>query len=133
MLAGLAFAVMLAQAAPAAPFPVGTWFGQGQPHDRSEMWLAQMRANGEFRVHFRTCRKGKPLDQFETGRWSLTGDLEAIDIATVNGAPQPRHDEYRILKRGGQSQTYRYLRTGFVFTSTRVVDGYEMPRCDLVS
>jgi hypothetical protein len=51
-------AVLLALAAPAAaaPFPVGAWFGQGQPHDKSEMWIARMLANGDFRVQFRTCR-----------------------------------------------------------------------------
>lgn len=135
MLAATAIAVLLALNTPAAgaPFPVGTWFGQGQPHDRSEMWVAQMRADGQFRVQFRTCRKGKPTDQFETGRWVLKDGLETIDIATVNGQPLPRSDQYRILKQDGRTQVYRYLRTGFVFTSHRVADGYPMPRCDLVS
>ena len=72
-------------------------------------------------------------DQFETGRWVLKEDLETIDIATVNGQPLPRTDRYRILSQDGRVQSYRYLRTGFVFTSHRVADGYRMPRCDLVS
>jgi len=130
-----ALAVLLVLGAPAAgaPFPVGTWFGQGQPHDRGEMWVAYMAAGGEFRVQFRACRKGKAIDQFEVGRWSLRGDLETIAIATVNGAPQPRQDRYKILHHDGRAQTYRYLRTGFVFTSHRVPGGYKMPPCDLVS
>jgi hypothetical protein len=134
MLRPAALALLLALGAPAPPpFPVGTWFGQGQPHDRSEMWVARMAAGGAFQVQFRACRKGKPTDQFEAGHWSLRGDLETIAIATVNGAPQPRRDQYKILQHDGRSQVYRYLRTGFVFTSHRVPDGYEMPRCDLVS
>jgi hypothetical protein len=130
-----ALVLLLALGAPPgpAPFPVGTWFGQGQPHDRSEMWVARMAAGGGFWVQFRACRKGKSADQFETGRWSLQGGLETIAIATVNGQPQPRQDRYEILHQDGRSQTYRYLRTGFVFTSHRVPDGYKMPRCDLVS
>jgi hypothetical protein len=128
-------AALLALAAPAAaaPFPVGAWFGQGQPHDKSEMWIARMLANGEFRVQFRTCRKGKATDQFEIGRWVLKDGLETIDIALVNGQPLPRRDQYRILRQDGRMQSYRYLRTGFVFTSRRVTDDYPMPRCDLVS
>jgi hypothetical protein len=128
-------AVLLALAAPAAaaPFPVGAWFGQGQPHDKSEMWIARMLANGDFRVQFRTCRKGKAADQFEIGRWVLKDGLETIDIALVNGRPLPRRDQYRILRQDGRVQSYRYLRTGFVFTSRRVADDYPMPRCDLVS
>jgi hypothetical protein len=135
MVPGLAFLVLLALGAPAAgqPWPVGTWFGQGQPHDKSEMWVAHMLAGGQFQVQFRTCRKGKPIDQFETGRWNLQDGLETIDIATVNGQPQARHDQYRILHHDGRSQVYRYLRTGFVFTSRRVADDYKMPRCDLIS
>jgi hypothetical protein len=131
----LPFLLLLALAAPAAavPFPVGTWFGQGQPHDKGEMWVARMLPDGAFRVQFRTCRKGKATDQFETGRWTLKDGLETIDIATVNGLPLPRTDRYRILSQDGRVQTYRYLRTGFVFTSHRVADDYPMPRCDLVS
>jgi len=135
MVPSIPFLLLLALVTPAAaaPFPVGTWFGQGQPHDRGEMWVAQMLADGAFRVQFRTCRKGKAIDQFETGRWVLKEDLETIDIATVNGQPLPRTDRYRILSQDGRVQSYRYLRTGFVFTSHRVADGYRMPRCDLVS
>jgi hypothetical protein len=135
-----ALAALLALAAPAAAarpspdsWPVGVWFGQGQPHDKSEMWIARMAANGEFRVQFRTCRKGKATDQFEAGRWVLKDGLETIDIALVNGRPLPRRDQYRILHQDGRVQRYRYLRTGFVFTSRRVADDYAMPRCDLVS
>jgi hypothetical protein len=127
--------LLVALAAPAAvaPFPVGTWFGQGQPHDKGEMWVARMLPDGVFRVQFRTCRKGKATDQFEAGRWTLKDGLETIDIATVNGLPLPRTDQYRILSQDGRVQSYRYLRTGFVFTSHRVADDYPMPRCDLVS
>lgn len=114
-------------------FPVGTWFGQGEPHDKSEMWVARMGPDGSFKVHFRACRKGQAMDHFEAGRWRLDGDLETIAIASVNGLALPRRDQYRIMAHDARHQTYRYLRTGFVFTSYRVADNYPMPGCDLVS
>lgn len=133
MLRAALLTVVLALPGAAAPFPAGTWFGQGEPHDKSEMWVAQMQPGGAFKVQFRTCRKGKAFDQFEAGRWSLKAGLETIAIATINGLPFARTDQYRILHQDGRTQVYRYLRTGFVFTAHRVADGYRIPRCDLVS
>src|SRR5471032_1887285 len=51
-----------------APWIVGTWYGQGQPYDRSEMWIAQMGADGSFHARFRACRKGKATDATNDGR-----------------------------------------------------------------
>jgi hypothetical protein len=117
----------------AAPFPVGTWFGTGEPHDKGEMWIAHMLPNGEFRAEFRACVKGKPLDQTNTGQWVLTGDTETISVITVDGLFSPRTDIYKILFQDGKKQTYRYVETGFVFNSRRVDDKFQMPSCESIS
>ena len=117
----------------AAPWITGIWFGQGQPNDKSEMWIARMGADGSFHAQFRACRKGKATDVINDGRWSLNGDMETIQIQTVNGQFFPRTDYYAILGHDNKSQTYRYLATGFVYQSKRVDAKFQMPGCDLVS
>jgi hypothetical protein len=117
----------------AAPFLVGSWFGQGQPHDKSEMWLAHMGGDGTFRAQFRACIHGNASDSYQTGTWSLTGDIETIHLANVDGYPISRVDVYRILAHTAQKQTYRYEATGFVYNSNRVDEKFEMPSCDLTS
>lgn len=116
-----------------APFLVGSWFGQGQPHDKSEMWLAHMGGDGTFRAQFRACIRGKAVDSYQTGTWSLAGDIETIHLANVDGHPFVRVDVYRILKHSAQKQTYRYEATGFIYNSNRVGEKFEMPPCDLTS
>ena len=116
----------------AAPFLVGSWFGIGQPDDRAAMWIAHKGADGGFAAQFRSCVKGKPLDEFETGHWRLEGDTETINIQTVNGMAA-QDDAYKILSHDGQRQVYRYLRDGFVFTSHRVDEKFEMPSCEAIS
>ena len=61
MLRAAAFLILIAVgAAPSHPsFLTGFWFGQGEPHDKSEMWLAHAYPNGDFAVQFRACRKGQ--------------------------------------------------------------------------
>ena len=117
----------------AAPFLIGSWFGTGQPDDKATMWIAHMGADGGFAAQFRDCIKGQPFDEVETGRWRLDGDTETISVQTVNGAALSQEDTYKILSHDGQSQVYRYLRDGFVFTSHRVDDKFEMPSCDAIS
>ena len=117
----------------AAPFLIGTWFGTGQPDDKAAMWIAHMGANGAFAAQFRSCVKGKEMNEVETGRWRLEGDTETINIQTVNGQPWTREDVYKILSHDNQKQVYRYLRDGFVFTSHRVDAKFEMPSCEAIS
>lgn len=126
--------LLVATPAAAAPWLVGAWYGQGQPYDKSEMWLAQMLPDGEFRAQFRACIKGKAHDSFDIGSWSLNGDMETIRVVQVNGmAIAPRTDLYKVLAQDGKRQTYRYLGTGFVYHSSRVAPGFQLPDCDLVS
>ena len=130
---GLAIFLLNASSASAAPFLVGTWFGEGQPYDKHEMWVARMMPNGNFRAEFRACIKGQARDQIQTGRWSLAGDMETITTFTVNGKPDQFTSLYKILSQNGKKQTYRYMATGFVYTSTRVADTFEMPSCETIS
>lgn len=135
MKAAICFATFLfyAPAAFAAPFLVGTWFGEGQPGDKYAMWVARMGAHGEFRAEFRSCDKGKATDLSQTGVWSLTGDTETIQIQTADGRPYARTDVYKILGHDGAHQTYRYLPTGWVYNSRRVPDGFQLPSCEAIS
>ena len=117
----------------AAPFLVGAWFGQGQPDNKGEMWLARNAPDGSFQVQFRSCTKGHALDQVETGRWSLNGDREILQVLTVNGAPLTQTELYKVLSHDGAKQVYRYEVTGFVYTSHRVDDKFELPSCETIS
>jgi len=125
--------LLLPSTASAAPPMAGNWFGTGQPDDKGAMYLDKMLPNGEFRVHHRTCIKGKPFDQIATGRWSQSGNNFTIEIQTVNGQASPRTDMYRLVSLDAKSQRYVYLRTGFSYDAKRVPDSFKMPPCDLIS
>ncbi len=132
-LAALLMLAALASPAGAAPFLAGHWFGQGEPGDKTAMFLAHMLPDGGFRVQFRSCVKGKPRDSFEAGSWVLKGDLETITILTVNGLFDPRTDVYRILWHDDRKQSYRFVPTGFAYSSSRVGEKFQMPDCGLTS
>ena len=117
----------------AAPFLVGTWFGMGQPDNKGSMWLIHEAADGNFTVLFRTCVRGKNFDELETGRWSLSGDSEVLQVRTVNGQKVSENDTYRILSHDGQKQVYRFMGTGFVYSSKRVDENFQMPDCQTIS
>jgi hypothetical protein len=137
----LAAALMLAASPVLAQKPkplaerwVGSWFGTGQPNDRSEMYIDTFNADGSFRDQHRWCRQGKATDIAEAGRWRIAGDILTIDIATVNGRPEPRSDRYRIKSVDERVQNYVYLPTNFEYRARKVVDGkFQMPPCDLSS
>jgi hypothetical protein len=129
----LVFLIPLTSAHAAAPYVVGTWYGQGQPDDRDQMWLEHLLPNGGFDGLYRSCIKGKAQDLFQTGSWSLAGDVITIHIATVDGAPAPRTDLYRTLSRRGKTWTYRYLRLGFVYNAQRAADNFKLYSCEAVS
>lgn len=117
----------------AAPSLSGIWFGHGQPGDQLAMYLDQLRPNGDFLVHHRTCIKGKTLDQFAAGRWSVAGDMLTINIQVVNGQSEPRTDVYRTQSVDAKTWRYTYLATNFAYSAQRVTDTFKMPSCDLVS
>ena len=114
---------------------VGHWFGYGQPHDKSEMWLEESRPDGTIRVLHRGCFRGKATDVTDEGTWSLKGDILTVRIDKVDGQALPaiRNDIYRILSHSATRQTYRLERTGFVYNSRKVDGKFQLPPCDLSS
>ena len=115
-------------------FLTGHWFGQGEPHDKTEMWLAHAAPNGDFSVQFRACRKGKAegRDLFQKGKWWFQDGIETVQITQSGGQIMFNETPYKILSHDGKSQTYS-MPSGFVFRSKRVDAKFVMPPCDLVS
>jgi hypothetical protein len=132
-------ALLATQAAVAAEHPaalIGHWFGQGEPNDRSEMWLGNASANGDFAVQFRTCRKGqkgiKASDLFQKGTWWFQDGIEYVQITMSGGRIVFNETPYKMLFQDGKHQTYS-MPSGFVFKSSRVDANFKMPPCELVS
>jgi hypothetical protein len=109
----------------------GSWFGTGQPDDRSEMFIDTFNADGSFRNQHRWCRQGKATDLTESGRWRIEGNTLVIDIATVNGQPDVRSDRYRVNSNDGKVQDYTYLKNNFNYKARKVAGNFPMPPCDL--
>jgi hypothetical protein len=114
---------------------VGSWFGYGQPNDKSQMWLGVAGGDGKFHVQHRACRQGKAFDATNDGTWSLKGDIFTVRIERVDGQALPaiRDDVYRVLSHRNTQQTYRYEATGFVYHSRKVNGKFQLPPCDLSS
>jgi hypothetical protein len=131
----LAACVALFSAAPAfaASDLVGTWFGHGQPQSKDDMYIDRMFADGRWRGEYRTCSKGKALDQVQVGHWSFQGDILSLRVDTVDGVLSPHTDTYRMLAHGAKTQNYISLNWNFPYTPQRVGDDFQMPPCDLVS
>ncbi len=128
----LLLSAVQAQAAPS--YMVGTWFGQGQPDDKSAMYIDRMRADGTWRGEYRVCIKGKPpKDDIQEGRWKLAGDILTLGVETVGGQFWPRTDTYKILEHSLKAQKYLSLGYKFTYTPQRVADDFKMPSCDLTS
>jgi len=132
----LAAALLLtaAQVQAAPSYMVGTWFGNGQPDDKSAMYIDRMRADGTWRGEYRICIKGKPpKDDIQEGRWKLDGDILTLGVETVGGQFWPRTDTYKILEHSPKAQKYLSLGYKFTYTPQRVADDFKMPSCDLTS
>jgi hypothetical protein len=121
-----------AHAAEHPVFLAGHWFGQGEPNDRSEMWLAHAAPGGDFAVQFRTCRKGHASDLFQKGKWWFQDGIETVQITLSGSQVTFNETPYKILAHDAKSQTYS-LPSGFVFHSSRVDAKFAMPPCELVS
>jgi len=135
MLGAAVLSILIAAPAASPPHPTylsGRWFGQGEPHDKSEMWLALASPNGDFEVQFRACHKGKASDLFQNGKWWFQDGTEIVQITLSNGQVVFDETPYRILFHDGNHQTYS-MANGFTFRSSRVDANFHMPECDLVS
>jgi len=97
------------------------------------MYIDRMRADGSWRGEYRTCIKGKPMDQLQLGRWSLKGDILNLQVDTVNGMPIPRTDLYKMLAHNPKAQKYISLDRNFSYAPQRVADDFQMPSCELTS
>jgi hypothetical protein len=129
----LAVSVLSAAPAQAQAWMVGTWFGHGQPHDKAAMYIDRMRPDGSWRGEYRTCMKGKAVDQIQTGRWSVDGDTLILKVDTVDGSALPRTDTYKMLAHSPRAQKYLSTAWNFPYTPQRVADDFQMPSCELVS
>jgi hypothetical protein len=125
--------LLVALPAAAAPSLVGTWFGQGEPHDKEQMYLDHFLPNGEIHSQFRTCVKGEAHDAAEDGTWKVTGNILTINVARHNGVPAPRQDVYRLDLVTPQRFKEVYLALNFPFDERRVAGDFKMPSCKLVS
>ncbi len=125
--------VLVATPAVAAASLAGTWFGQGEPFDKTEMYLDHFLANGEIHSQFRLCVKGKARDSTEDGTWVAAGNILTIKVARHNGQPAPREDVYRLDLVTPQRFKETYLALNFPFDERRVADDFQMPSCELVS
>ena len=131
--AALLFLLALASPAAAQSYMVGTWFGHGQPEDKSSLYIDRMRADGSWRGEYRSCVRGKAHDQVQEGHWALEGDTLSLRIDRVNGAPEPRTDTYKMLSHSANAQKYVSQGWSFPYTPQRVADDFQMPSCELTS
>ena len=111
---------------------IGTWFGHGQPQDEAAMYIDRMRPDGSWRGEYRTCRRGKAVDQLQTGHWSVDGDVLILKVETVDGIAAPRTDTYKMLAHSPAAQKYLSAAWNFPYTPQRVADDFQMPSCELV-
>ncbi len=128
-----ALCILSAMPAAAQGWVIGTWFGHGQPQDKAAMYIDRMRPGGSWRGEYRTCTKGKAVDQVQTGRWSVAGDVLTLKVDTVDGIAAPRTDTYKMLAHSPASQDYLSMGWNFHYTPQRVADDFQMPSCELVS
>jgi hypothetical protein len=128
-------ALILFAATPASAqsWMVGTWFGHGQPQENAAMYIDRMRPDGSWRGEYRTCIKGKPQDQTQTGHWSVEGDTLTLKVDTVDGIASPRTDTYKMLAHSPKAQKYLSTAWNFPYTPQRVADDFHMPSCELIS
>ena len=131
----LAVCAVLLSGAPAsaASYMVGTWFGHGQPESKDAMYIDRMLSDGRWRGEYRTCVKGKAIDQVQTGRWLLQGDILSLQVDTVNGVLMPRTDAYKMVAHSAKTQKYLSLNWNFPYMPERVADDFQMPSCELIS
>src|SRR4051812_45567094 len=132
-IASAALILLAATPAFAQGWMVGTWFGHGQPQDKAAMYIDRMRADGSWRGEYRTCIKGKPLDQTQTGRWVINGDTLVLNVESVDGVRSPRTDSYKMLSHSATAQKYLSLDWSFPYTPQRVADDFKTPSCELTS
>lgn len=117
----------------AAPWIVGNWYGQGQPDDRTAMYLDRFKADGTFHSDFRQCVKGKKIDTNEDGTWTLNGNILTLQVQLRDGAFSPRTEIYRLQSHTANEFKDVYEGWNFPYDEHRVDAKFAMPDCQLVS
>jgi hypothetical protein len=130
--AGLCLCLAVTPAVAAASL-AGTWFGQGEPFDKTEMYLDRFLPNGEIHSQFRACLKGHAQDSREDGTWAVSGNILTIKVERHNDQAAPREDVYRLDLVTARQFREVYLALNFPFDERRVDDKFEMPSCQLTS
>jgi hypothetical protein len=116
------------------PVMVGNWYGEGQPNDPNTMWLAHIAPDGKFSAQFRSCVRGKPVDeQTIAGSWTYHDGQWELVTTLVNGITINSINIYKTLSYDGRKHVYRHLQTNYVFTAVRVKQDYKLPSCNLSS
>ncbi|HXM00836.1 MAG TPA: hypothetical protein VN932_12975 [Rhizomicrobium sp.] len=136
-------AALLLCAAPAnaaGKFPIGDWYGEGQPGDPNYHWLAHYKPGGVFEIVFRHCISGKALDDNEGGTWSYENGRDRISTLHIEGEATHYVDDYETISNTGRVWKYRMVASlnadapiGFVFTAVRVDASFVLPQCDMSS
>ena len=132
--------MLFAAHAMAAESIIGTWFGEGEPGNPNDVWLARVSPDGTFKVTFRMCRPSSTL-LIDEGTWKVTGQQMEIIYTTANSHAVHDRDLYQILSNDGHRMQYKLTQSeaapassiGFVFTSNKVADDFQIPGCDFVS
>ncbi len=120
---------------------LGSWYGEGEPDDVNQVWLARAFADGSMKITFRACHGLVPNIVNVEGRWKLTGTRMEIFMERANGQPVQVHDSYEILSNNGRTLRYKLTQSatapasfiGYVFTSNKVTDDFQVPGCGIVS
>jgi hypothetical protein len=121
-------------------FPVGDWYGEGQPGDPNYHWLAHYGPDGSFAIEFRHCIAGKADDDTEAGTWAYAKGRNRITTEYVEGTAVHDVDDYDTVSFDGSRWKYRMMASlnpdapiGFVFTAVRVPGSFTLPACDTTS
>lgn len=128
----LALALLAANAQAA---PLGAWFGQGEPDDKTEYWLGRIGADGSFDLHTRRCVQGRDDDTYNRGRWTMDARGKVFTVIFRDGGRDYIYS-YTTLSLDGNVWRYRLSGTnvafghiGFTFESTRVTPDFAFPEC----
>lgn len=130
-----------AQAKADGPSLAGSWYGEGEPGDPGEVWLAHLSEDGSFKAFFRKCAGRQATVGVMEGRWKVTGTLMEIFVERWNGEPRNYRDGYQILANNGKTLRYKFTEPGnapsssigHMFMSSRVPESFKIPGCDIVS
>lgn len=101
---------------------VGTWEGERYYPDKkmTQVWRAQRRSNGTYRISFLYESDSDTETNFETGLWSLSNCLYTTIVKTVDAKPVLYQEVYRVHSLSDVEMEYTNFRTGNTFVLKKV-------------